>query len=222
MKVAILGGGLAGLTTGYLLKQKGIQIEILEKEANPGGLLRSFTDKGFTFDIGGTHIIFSRDSEVLDFLLSLLIATYAISYSVMLLSESKYHIGISARDYELETYAETISFNLINFDLADSRVSRNRYLSWSRSILSQGSGYLLIKSNPGLNTCLGKDFSSIPIRTTILKGMLRIGMILQKVIFPARKFPWEIVRSSFCSTTQKIISKDIFLSNPVVSAPCLT
>ena len=33
-----------------------------------GGLCRSRTDKGFTFDIGGSHIIFSRDTEVLAFM----------------------------------------------------------------------------------------------------------------------------------------------------------
>ncbi|MFZ0011879.1 MAG: NAD(P)-binding protein [Halobacteriota archaeon] len=32
MRIAILGGGLTGLTLGYLLKQKEAEIEILERE----------------------------------------------------------------------------------------------------------------------------------------------------------------------------------------------
>ena len=33
-----------------------------------GGLCRSKTEQGFTFDTGGSHIIFSRDAEVLAFM----------------------------------------------------------------------------------------------------------------------------------------------------------
>lgn len=70
--IGILGGGLTGLTLGYLLKQRGIDFEILEKETECGGLMRSVQSEGFTFDYGGSHIVFSKDREVLDFMLSLL------------------------------------------------------------------------------------------------------------------------------------------------------
>ena len=68
MKTAILGGGLSGLTLARLLKEKGQDVIVLEAEQEYGGLCRSKTDRGFTFDIGGSHIIFSRDTEVLDFM----------------------------------------------------------------------------------------------------------------------------------------------------------
>ena len=68
MTVAILGGGLTGVTFARLLKEKGEDIIVLERESRIGGLCRSKTENGFTFDIGGSHIIFSRDTEVLNFM----------------------------------------------------------------------------------------------------------------------------------------------------------
>lgn len=72
MKTIILGGGLTGLTLGYLLNQKGIELKILEKEHECGGLMRTLQKDGFTFDCGGSHIIFSKDKKVLGFMLTLL------------------------------------------------------------------------------------------------------------------------------------------------------
>jgi len=72
MTTVILGGGLTGLTLGQLLLDKGIDVEILEKETECGGLMRSLQEDGFTFDYGGSHIIFSKDKSVLDFMLRLL------------------------------------------------------------------------------------------------------------------------------------------------------
>lgn len=72
MKIAILGGGLTGIVAGYLLNKKGLEFEVLEKEKQPGGLVRTLQETGFTFDIGGSHIIFSKNSDVLDFMLALL------------------------------------------------------------------------------------------------------------------------------------------------------
>jgi protoporphyrinogen oxidase len=64
----ILGGGLSGITLARLLHEKGEEILVLEAEPVYGGLCRSRTEEGFTFDTGGSHIIFSRDEEVLAFM----------------------------------------------------------------------------------------------------------------------------------------------------------
>ena len=72
MKTAILGGGLTGLTLGYLMKQQEINFEILEKNQECGGLMRTLRHNGFDFDYCGSHVIFSKNTEVLDFMLDLL------------------------------------------------------------------------------------------------------------------------------------------------------
>lgn len=68
MTIAILGGGLTGVTLARLLKERGNDVIVLERDKYIGGLCRSKTENGFTFDIGGSHIIFSRDTEVLEFM----------------------------------------------------------------------------------------------------------------------------------------------------------
>jgi protoporphyrinogen oxidase len=68
VRTAILGGGLSGLTLARLLRERGEEIIVLEAEPRYGGLCRSGTEQGFTFDTGGSHIIFSRDAEVLAFM----------------------------------------------------------------------------------------------------------------------------------------------------------
>ena len=73
MKVAILGGGLAGISLAYFLQKKEAisEIVIFEQEAELGGLCRSFLHQGLYVDIG-PHIFFSKDQEVLLFMLSIM------------------------------------------------------------------------------------------------------------------------------------------------------
>jgi len=65
---AVLGGGLAGVTLARLLYERGQRVRVFEREGETGGLCRSRTYGGFTFDIGVSHVIFSRDEAVLDFM----------------------------------------------------------------------------------------------------------------------------------------------------------
>ncbi len=73
MRIGILGAGLSGLSLAYVLQgaREADEIELLEKEASPGGLCRSFAFGNIHYDIG-PHILFSKDSEVLSLMLGLL------------------------------------------------------------------------------------------------------------------------------------------------------
>lgn len=73
MKTVILGGGLSGLTTAYFLQNHPDynDITILEKENTTGGLCRSIRKDGYIYDIG-PHILFSKDKEMLELMLSVL------------------------------------------------------------------------------------------------------------------------------------------------------
>ena len=72
MKVGILGAGVVGLTVARLLSEKGHEIEILEAQDKIGGLCRSEIGDGFVYDIGGGHIIYSKDEDIQSFMLSIL------------------------------------------------------------------------------------------------------------------------------------------------------
>ncbi|MCK4385256.1 MAG: FAD-dependent oxidoreductase [candidate division Zixibacteria bacterium] len=73
MKIAVLGGGLSGLSLAYFLQdnKKVESIQIFEKEKTIGGLCRSFEINGTRYDIG-PHIIFSKDQKILEVLLNIL------------------------------------------------------------------------------------------------------------------------------------------------------
>lgn len=71
-KIGILGGGLSGIAYAYFSSRMDYDVTVLEKEKVVGGLMRSINEDGFTFDIGGSHVIFSKDAEVLDLMLRFL------------------------------------------------------------------------------------------------------------------------------------------------------
>lgn len=61
--IGILGGGLSGLVLASRLRDA----EVLEAADRAGGLCRSLTFDGFTFDPHGSHILFSRDPTAMAF-----------------------------------------------------------------------------------------------------------------------------------------------------------
>jgi protoporphyrinogen oxidase len=68
MRIAILGGGITGLTAAYYLSKKGHQITIIEKEMILGGLASGFKDKDWKWYLERTyHHLFASDSDILNF-----------------------------------------------------------------------------------------------------------------------------------------------------------
>jgi len=51
-KVVIIGAGISGLTTAYLLDKKGFDVTVLEKKSSVGGSIESVKENDFLFDRG--------------------------------------------------------------------------------------------------------------------------------------------------------------------------
>lgn len=56
----VLGAGVTGLAVAEALKGSGLRTLLLEKEAQPGGLSRTARAGGFSFDLGGHRLYFSK------------------------------------------------------------------------------------------------------------------------------------------------------------------
>jgi protoporphyrinogen oxidase len=63
--VAVLGGGPAGLTAGYLLAKRGQPVIVFEAEDQVGGIAKTEVRDGYRFDLGG-HRFFTKSKEVND------------------------------------------------------------------------------------------------------------------------------------------------------------
>lgn len=63
--VAVLGGGPAGLTAGYLLAKEGRPVIVFEAEDQVGGIAKTEVRDGYRFDLGG-HRFFTKVKEVDD------------------------------------------------------------------------------------------------------------------------------------------------------------
>ena len=70
-KIVIIGAGLAGLSAAWHLQKRGHEPVVFEKNSQPGGLCRSKTLAGFTFDCDG-HLLHFRHSYTHDLVKKLL------------------------------------------------------------------------------------------------------------------------------------------------------
>lgn len=71
VKTAILGAGVSGLALARSLVELGLDrgdLTLFEAAPKAGGLCGSKTVEGFTYDVAGGHILFSKDAEVLDWM----------------------------------------------------------------------------------------------------------------------------------------------------------
>lgn len=64
-RIAIIGGGVSGLTVAQLLKGKNV-VTVFEKESTPGGLIRCKRVDGSLFHLCGGHVFNTKRQDVLD------------------------------------------------------------------------------------------------------------------------------------------------------------
>ena len=63
-KIAVVGGGLTGLTTAFYLKKAGIDVHIFEKSDRVGGVIKTNHENGFTFESGPNTGVLSHPEAV--------------------------------------------------------------------------------------------------------------------------------------------------------------
>jgi protoporphyrinogen oxidase len=69
--ILILGGGLSGLSSGYLLSNAGFTVNVFERDTTVGGLSKTVEKNGFRFDLGG-HRFFTTDDKINAFVRALM------------------------------------------------------------------------------------------------------------------------------------------------------
>ena len=56
-RVAVIGGGISGLTTAFLLKRKGFDVTVFEASDVVGGNVQTLTRDGYTIEQGPNSLI---------------------------------------------------------------------------------------------------------------------------------------------------------------------
>ena len=72
MKIAILGAGVSGLSLARFLVEGGLalaDVHLFEAAPVVGGLCRSKEVEGFTYDVAGGHILYSKDRAAMDWMM---------------------------------------------------------------------------------------------------------------------------------------------------------
>jgi protoporphyrinogen oxidase len=62
-QILILGGGLTGLSAGYILTKAGLKVAVFEHDSTVGGVSKTIEHNGFRFDLGG-HRFFTKDARI--------------------------------------------------------------------------------------------------------------------------------------------------------------
>ncbi len=58
-----MGGGLTGLSAGYVLAKEGIGLSVFELDRTVGGISKTIEQNGYRFDLGG-HRFFTKDERI--------------------------------------------------------------------------------------------------------------------------------------------------------------
>lgn len=64
MKVAVIGSGISGLTTAFLLKKKGVDVSVLEASDHVGGNVQTIQKDGYTIEQGPNSLL--RSPRLID------------------------------------------------------------------------------------------------------------------------------------------------------------
>ncbi len=176
-KVAVIGAGFAGMTAAALLAREGYAVDVLEKNAHPGGRCTLWEKDGFRFDMGPSWYwmpdVFERffermgtsTAELLD--LQRLDPSYRVIFT-----DDQWDIPAAYADY----------VELISRYEEDAEQKLNRFLSAAQQKYEIGMRDLVYKSSLSWSEYLNP---------TTLKGALRLNLFgsFQKLVHRHFKNP---------------------------------
>jgi protoporphyrinogen oxidase len=105
MKVAIIGGGITGLTAAYELSKAGHAVSIFEKESYLGGLAYGYKQKGWDWSLEyAYHHLFTSDDAILSLAIELGLSSSLITKRPV--TASLY----DGKMYQLDSVSSLLSF----------------------------------------------------------------------------------------------------------------
>ncbi len=109
MKIAIIGGGVIGLSVAYYLSKQGIGVNLFEKDKKLGGISSSFkVDKKHELDKFYRHI-FNCDKHLIE-----MISELGLSKDIRW-NHSKMGLFYNLKSYDFSSQADFLQFKPLNF-----------------------------------------------------------------------------------------------------------
>ena len=152
MKIAILGGGITGLTAAYYLAKDGHRVTIIEKEKVLGGLAAGFKSNNWNWYLERAyHHLFSTDSDILNFAEEIgfnkIYFKSPITASLFLIKNSKFKI------LPLDTPVDLLKFPYLSFidkiraGIVISFLKLSPFLTMYKNMTSE----IFLKKSMGIN-----------------------------------------------------------------------
>ncbi|TFH14427.1 MAG: FAD-dependent oxidoreductase [Lentisphaerales bacterium] len=138
MSVVIIGAGMSGLTTAFLLRKRGFDVQVLEASSYAGGGAHSFEWNGHTCD-WATHRLFTHDEHTLQQLLSLVPMNKLERKSRVYLGGKWLHdpvdvIQICSRFFPSKTLAIPLSYAFRTKNLPEESFRNYVYARFGRAL----------------------------------------------------------------------------------------
>lgn len=168
MKIAIVGGGVTGLSLAYFLTQKGKQVTVFEKEPYLGGLASTFSFQNTRLE-KLYHHLFSTDREILH-----LIAELGL-LSEVVWSRSSMGFRTHGKNYPFTSPFDLLNFSAISpwsrFRLGLLSLKSKRLKDWQKLSSVRASDWLMAEAGeeayrvvwePLLKAKFGKYSNEVP------------------------------------------------------------
>ena len=199
MKIAVIGGGISGLSIARLLKAKHQDVTVFEKESRPGGLIKCSRINGNLYHMVGGHVFNTNRKDVMEWFWTFFDKekefTKADRNSVVSMADGR------LIPYPIENHAYYFEDNMMKAfiqDLIEMARSAQKEPSNFEEFLSMRFGRTLYKEyfQPYNEKIWRKDLKSVPL--SWLEGKLPMPT-LEEIIYNNFKHIEEkqFVHSSF-------------------------